>query len=83
MEEQAKAMAKQAKATVEEQKQQTNSQVKLLEATSRVMGETRQHKHKVVYKPTRKLFDELEAQYLGNFHEASEFHRSHVQVDNW
>ena len=36
-------MAKQVKAIVEERKQQTQSQVKLLEEITRVMGETRQH----------------------------------------
>ena len=43
MAEQAKVKADQAKVNVEKRKQQTQSQVKLLEATSRVMGETRQH----------------------------------------
>ena len=47
MAKQAKVRADQAKVSVEERKQQTQSQVKLLEATSGVMGETRQHKHKV------------------------------------
>ena len=60
MEEQAKAMAKHAKETMEERKQQTQSHVKLLETTLRVVGETRQHKHKVASEPTRQLFDELE-----------------------
>ena len=46
------------------------------------MGETRQHKKKVVYGPTRQLSDELRGQYPGNFHEGGEFHRSHVQVNN-
>ena len=46
------------------------------------MGETRQHKQKVTSGPTRQLSDELGGQYPGNFREAGEFHRSHVQVDN-
>ena len=46
------------------------------------MVETRQHKQKFAFGPTRQLSDELGGQYLGNFHEASEFHNSHVQVDN-
>ena len=74
----AKVRADQAKVSVEERKQQTQSQVKL----SGVMGETRQHKQNVVSRPTRQLYDELGGQYPGNFREASEFHRSHVQVDN-
>ena len=81
MEEQAKAMAKQAKAIMEEQKQQTQSQVKFLEATSRIIEETRQHEQKVVSRPKRQLFDELGGQFLRNFHEADEFHRSHMQVN--
>ena len=56
--------------------------MKLLEATSGVKGETRQHKLKVASGPTRKLFDELGGQYPENFREAGEFHRSYVQVDN-
>ena len=82
MAEQAKVRADQAKVDVEERKQQTQSQVKLLEATSGVMGETRQHKQKVASRPIRKLSEELAGQYLGSFREASEFHCSHVQVDN-
>ena len=46
------------------------------------MGETRQHKQNVASGLTRQLSDELKGQYLRNFHEAGEFHRSHVQVDN-
>ena len=53
-----------------------------MEATSGVMGDTRQHKQKVAFGPTRQLSDDLEGQYLGNFHESGKFHRSHVQVDN-
>ena len=56
--------------------------MKLLEVTSGVMGKIRQHKQNVTSRPTRQLFDELKGQYLGNFREAGEFHRSHVQVDN-
>ena len=66
----------------ESKKKKTQSQVKLLEAASGVMGETRQHKKKLASRPTRQLSDELGGQYLRNFHEASEFHRSHVQVDH-
>ena len=46
------------------------------------MGETRQHKQKVAFKSTRELSNELGGQYLMNFHEASEYHCSHVQVNN-
>ena len=81
-EEQAKAMAKQANAIVKNKKQKTQSQVKLLEKISRVMGEARQHKQKVASGPTKKPYDELRGQYLGNSHEAGEFHLSLVQVDN-
>ena len=69
-----KVRANQAKVNVEERKQKTQSKVKLFKATSGVMGEMRQHKKNVVY--------ELEGQYPKDFHEAGEFHRSHVQVDN-
>ena len=53
-------MAKQVKAIVEERKQKTQSQVKLLEEITRVMGETRQHTQKVASEPVRQLSDELE-----------------------
>ena len=56
--------------------------MKLLEVTSGVMGKTRQNKQKVAFEPTRQLSNELGGQYPQNFHEASEFHCSHVQVDN-
>ena len=46
------------------------------------MGEMRQHKQNATFRPTRQLYDELGRQYLENFCEAGEFHRSHVQVDN-
>ena len=52
-------MAKQVKAIVEKRKQQTQSQVKLLEEITRVMGETRQHTQKVSSGTIRKLSDEL------------------------
>ena len=57
---QAKVRANQTKVSVGERKQQTQSQVKLLEATSGVMGEMRQHKQEVAFGPTRQLSDELE-----------------------
>ena len=62
MVEQAKAwveQVQQAKATVEGLRQQSQSQVKILEAISRVMEEVKQHRHEVVSGPARKLFDEL------------------------
>ena len=46
------------------------------------MGETRQHRQKVAFGPTRQLSRDLEGQYPRNFREASEFQLSHVQVDN-
>ena len=59
MADQAKVRADQAKANIEEQKQQTQSQVKLFEETSGVMGELRQHKQKVASRPTRQLSNVL------------------------
>ena len=56
--------------------------MKLLEATSGVIGEMRQHKQNVASRPTRKLSDELGGQYPKDFHKPGEFHHSHVQVDN-
>ena len=44
---------------MEERKQQSQSQVKLFEANSRVMGGARQPKEKVASRPTKQLFDEL------------------------
>ena len=64
---QAKVRADQAKVSVEELKQQTQSQVKLLEATSGVIGGTRQQKHKVASRPIRQPSDELGGSTLGIF----------------
>lgn len=47
MAKQAKAMDKQAKAIMEGMKQQSQSQLKILEAISRFIGEARQQRHKV------------------------------------
>ena len=48
MVEQAKVKVDQVKVSVEERKKQTQSQMKLLEATSGVMGETRQTNKKLL-----------------------------------
>ena len=67
---------------MEKRKQQTQSQVKLLEKILRVIGEVRQTKHKVTSGPAMQPFDELVGQYYENSREADDFHHSHVQVDN-
>ena len=78
MEEHVKIAIESAKAIVEERKQQTQFQVKLLEKISRVKREARQHKQKIAFGPANQPYDELEEQYSRNSCEIGEFHLSHV-----
>ena len=68
-----------AKIVVEEIKQQSQSQGKILEVILGVVG---QHSQEVAFGSTRQLSGELGGQHLMNFHEASESHCSLVQVEN-
>ena len=62
MAEQAKATTDQTKVIVEGLKQQSQSQVKLFEAISGVMGRMRQHRYKFTNGPAKKLSNELRGQ---------------------